>query len=88
MQEKTMVNDVLSMVKSSKATYAQVIFGMRKPTLRSRLQQIRNDCETSQYELYKLAQTKGFYKPASAAPDNEVSSKDTVTSSWQMRHMR
>ncbi len=72
MQEKTMVNDALSMVKSSLTTYANTITECANPNLRSTIQQIRNSCETSQYELYKLAESKGFYKPASMAPDTEV----------------
>ncbi len=72
MQDKIMVNDALSMVKSSMTTYAGVISECANPTLRSAIQQIRNNCETSQYELFKLAQSKGFYKPATMANDNDV----------------
>ena len=72
MQEKTMVNDALSMVKSSLTNYANTISECSNPNLRSTFQQIRDKCETSQYELYKLAETKGFYKPAAMANDNEV----------------
>jgi spore coat protein CotF len=72
MQEKAMVNDALSMVKSSLTTYANVISECSNPNLRSSIQQIRNNCETSQYELYKLAQTKGYYQPAKMADDTEV----------------
>ena len=72
MQEKVMVNDALSMVKSSLATYAQVISECANPQLRSTIQQIRNSDENSQYELYKLAQSKGFYQPALMADDNLV----------------
>jgi spore coat protein CotF len=72
MQEKAMVNDALSMVKSSLTTYANVISECSNPNLRSSIQQIRNNCETSQYELYKLAQTKGYYQPATMADDTEV----------------
>ncbi len=72
MQEKTMVNDALSTLKSSLTTYATVISECANPTLRSAIQQIRNNCETSQYELFKLAQTKGYYQPAQAAPNQDV----------------
>ncbi|ATW25264.1 spore coat protein [Candidatus Formimonas warabiya] len=72
MQEKVMVSDALSMVKSSLATYAQVISECANPNLRSAIQQIRNNCETSQYELFKLAQSKGFYQPATMADDSQV----------------
>lgn len=73
MQEKEMVNDALSMVKSSLTTYANVISECANTSLRSKIQQIRNTCETSQYELFKLAETKGFYQPAAQATESEIS---------------
>ncbi|MGX8709471.1 MAG: spore coat protein [bacterium] len=72
MQEKTMVNDALSMEKSDLTFYANAISECSNQSLRSALQQIRNKCETSQYELYKLAETKGFYKPAAQANEQEI----------------
>jgi spore coat protein CotF len=72
MQDKIMINDTLSMVKSSITNYATVISECSNPSLRTAIQQIRNNCETSQYELFKLAQSKGFYQPAMMANDNEV----------------
>lgn len=72
LQEKAMVNDALSQVKSSLTTYANVISECSNPNLRQAIQQIRNNCETSQYELYQIAQQKGFYQPATMADNNEV----------------
>ncbi len=71
-QDKTMVNDALSMMKSSLTFYATTISECSNLQLRSALQQIRNNCETSQYDLYKMAETKGFYKPAISANDNDI----------------
>lgn len=71
-QEKAMVNDALSSVKSSLTMYANTISECANPTLRSTMQQIRDKCENSQYELYKMAQAKGYYKPAIMAKDDEV----------------
>lgn len=71
-QEKAMVNDALSSVKSSLTFYANTISECANPMLRTTIQQIRDKCEASQYELYKLAQTKGYYKPAVMAKDDEV----------------
>ncbi len=71
--EKAMVNDALASVKGSLTTYATVISECSNPNLRQAIQQIRNSCETSQYELYQIAQSKGFYQPATMADDNEVS---------------
>ena len=77
LQDKTMVNDALSSVKSSLTFYANTIAECANPNLRSTNQQIRNNCETSQYELYKLAQSKGFYKPAIMANDTEIQQTKT-----------
>ena len=72
LQDKTMVNDALSMEKSGLMSYGTAISECANPNLRSTLQQIRNNCEASQYELYKLAQSKGYYKPAMMANDSDV----------------
>lgn len=67
-----MINDALASVKSSLTFYSNTISECANPSLRSTIQQIRDKCEVSQYELYKLAETKGFYKPAVVAKDDEV----------------
>ena len=72
LREKEMVNDALSAVKSELTFYANVISECANPTLRSTIQQIRNNCETSQYELFQLASSKGYYKPAAQASDTEI----------------
>lgn len=72
MQDKVMINDALASVKSSLTMYATAISECENLNLRSTIQQIRNSCETSQYDLFKLAQSKGFYKPAALANDTEV----------------
>jgi spore coat protein CotF len=72
LQEKAMVNDTLGSVKAGLTTYANVISECSNPNLRQTIQQIRNSDEASQFELYKLAQSKGFYQPATMADDNEV----------------
>ena len=40
--------------------------------LRQTIQQIRNNDESFQYELFKIAQTKGYYKPAQQATPTEI----------------
>lgn len=72
MQDKDMVNDALSMLNSSITGYANVISQTNNPQLRQTIQQIRNNCEQGQYELYKIAEQKGFYKPASQARQDEI----------------
>jgi len=72
LQEKEMVNDALSAAKSELTFYANAISECSNPKLRSAIQQIRNSCETSQYELYQLASSKGYYKPSAQASDSEI----------------
>lgn len=77
LQDKTMVNDELSSVKSSLTNYATTISECSNPNLRATIQQIRNNCETSQFELFQLAQSKGYYKPATMANDTDVAQVKT-----------
>lgn len=72
MLEKYMVNDILSQVNSSIGTYANVITQASCPEFRKAIQDMRNQCETFQYELYKVAQSKGYYQPAEMATPQEV----------------
>ena len=72
MDEKTMVNDILDGVKASLTTYQGVISEAENINLRQTIQQIRNSDESLQYELFKVAQSKGYYKPAQPATVTEI----------------
>jgi spore coat protein CotF len=72
LQEKEMVNDALSSIKSGLTAYETAITECSNMQLRSALQQIRNSDENSQYELYKIAESKGFYKAAQMANDSDI----------------
>lgn len=72
MQDKEMVNDVLSQLNSSLTGYANVISQASNQQFRQTIQQIRNSCETFQYDLYKVAEQKGFYKPAQQAEQKDI----------------
>ena len=48
--------------------------------LRQTIQQIRNNDESFQFELFKVAQSKGYYKPAQKATTTEI---DTVKTELQ-----
>ena len=78
MLEKYMVNDVLSQVNSSLGTYAGVIAQASCPEFRKTIQDIRNSCETFQYDLYKVAQSKGYYQPAEMAKPEEIESVKNI----------
>ena len=72
MDEKTMVNDILSGVKSSLTAYQTAISETENMALRQAFQQMRNGDESFQYELFKIAETKGYYKPAQPASETEI----------------
>ena len=72
MDEKTMVNDILAGVKSSLTAYQTAISETENMQLRQTFQQIRNNDESFQYELFKTAEAKGYYKPAQKASQTEV----------------
>lgn len=80
MEEKTMVNDILDGVKAELTTYQGAISECENMQLRQTLQQIRNNDESFQYEMFKIAQTKGYYKPAAKATQTEI---NTVKSDVQ-----
>ena len=72
MDEKTMVNDILNGVKSGLTTYQTVISETENMQLRQTIQQLRNGDESFQYELFKIAEAKGYYKSAQPASMNEI----------------
>ena len=77
MDEKVMVNDILSGVKSDLTAYQTAISESENMNLRQTFQQIRNNDESIQYELFKVAETKGYYKPAQKATSTEIETVKT-----------
>ena len=80
MDEKTMVNDILGSVKADLTAYQTAISESENMNLRQTFQQIRNNDESFQYELFKIATSKGYYKPAAKATVTEI---DTVKNEMQ-----
>ena len=80
MDEKTMVNDILGSVKADLTAYQTAISEAENMQLRQTFQQIRNNDESFQYELFKIATSKGYYKPAAKATVTEI---DTVKNEMQ-----
>ena len=72
MDEKTMVNDTLDGVKANLTKYQSFISEAENMQLRQTIQTMRNSDESFQYELFKVAQTKGYYKPAQQATTTEI----------------
>lgn len=72
MEEKAIVNDVLSSVKSSIKEYSSAITETANLELRQTFQNLRNSDESFQYELFKLAESKGYYIPAENSKPEEI----------------
>jgi spore coat protein CotF len=72
MNEKDMVNDYLTMIKSSLTTYANVISETNNQELRATFQQLRNQDEQRQYQIYQTAVQKQYYKPAAFAQSADI----------------
>lgn len=72
MEEKYMVNDILEGVKSSLKDYEGAIIETANMELRQTFQNLRNSTESFQYELFKLAESKGYYTPAENAKTEEI----------------
>lgn len=74
MQEKTMVSDALSSINSGLKSYGDMISQTEHMQLRQTLQKLRNETETSQYELFTLAKSKNYYEPAQCASQDDIKS--------------
>ena len=83
MEEKTMVNDILGNVKADLTAYQTAISESENIQLRQTFQQIRNNDESFQYELFKVANAKGYYKPAQKATVTEIETVKT-----ELQHLR
>lgn len=72
MEEKYMVNDILECAKNSITTYSNAITEASDMNFRQTMQNLRNNTESFQYELFKLAESKGYYIPAEPAKQAEI----------------
>lgn len=78
MQEKVMVADALGSINSGLKTFGDMISQTENQQLRQTLIQMRNETETSQYELYTLAKGKGYYHPAQMAKEDEITNVKSI----------
>jgi spore coat protein CotF len=72
MVEKTMVVDTLVSINGELTRFAEMITQTENQELKQTLKQIRNQCESSQEELYKIARSKSYYVPAAQATSEEI----------------
>ena len=73
MEEKAIVNDVLESTKACLKDFEGAIIETANMELRQTFQNLRNSSESFQYELFKLAESKGYYVPAQNATQEEIS---------------
>ncbi len=82
MKDQDMVNDILSGAKASIGSYTTAITECSNQQLRSTLQTLRNEAEQMQYQIYQMAEQKGWYMPAPQANKNDVQQiKNSLSSS-------
>lgn len=72
MNEKDMVNDTLTQLKSSLTGYQNIISEASNQQFRQEVKTMRDNCEKFHFDLYNLAEQKGYYQPAGPANQSEV----------------
>lgn len=72
MQERDILLDLLSGTKHSINCYTHAIMEGSNQQLRSTFQTLRNEAEQMQYQLYQMAEQKGYYHPAPDANQNDI----------------
>ncbi len=77
MQEKDMVLDALNTTKASLNAYQTAIIESNSEVVRNTFQQMRNGDEQFQYNLYKVANKKGYYQTPAPADQSEVMQSKT-----------
>lgn len=77
MREQDIVNDVLAGTKASINCYTTAIMECSNQQLRSTLQTLRNEAEQMQYQIYQMAEQKGYYMPAPPANQNDINQVKT-----------
>ena len=81
MQDRDMVNDILAGTKSSINVYTHAIMESSNQQLRNTLIQLRDEAEKMQYQIYQMAEQKGWYMPAPQANQADVNKIKTSLSS-------
>lgn len=83
MQEQVMVSDTLNSINSGLKSLTDMIQQTEHQQLRQTLQQMRNQGETCQYELFNIARNKNYYQPAAKATEEQITSVKSLVSSIQ-----
>lgn len=82
MQDRDIVNDLLGGAKASINSYTVAIVESSSQQLRSTFQTLRDEAEQMHYQLFQMAQQKGYYMPAPPAHQEDVQKvKSTLSAS-------
>jgi len=81
MQEQAMVTDALNSINNGIKALSEMIVQTDNQELRQTLQQMRNQAETCQYEIYTIAKSKNYYQPARQVSQQEIDSLKSTLSS-------
>lgn len=84
LNERDMINDAIAMTKQSIHCYQNAIVECANQQLRSTLQQLRNEAEQFQYQLFQIAEQKGYYRPSPMAKADDIQQVKSGLSSAQM----
>lgn len=82
MNEKDMVNDILSIIKTSMCDYTKAIGECSDQNLRQTLQLLRNEAEQFHFQLSQIATQKGYYKPAQQASQQDIQQVKSEFQVW------
>lgn len=80
LDEKTMVADTLAGINGELVRYGEMIPQTENMQLKQVLKQFRNQCETSQEEIYQLARSKQYYVPPQCQTAEEIQHVRSVLS--------
>ena len=72
MEEKDMVNDILENSSNFLKEYEACIVETKNMELRKLLQNLKNNYESFQYEIEKLAESKGYSVSEETATKDEI----------------
>ena len=72
MEEKYMILDTINSLKASLLEYQKTIYETENTNLRQKIQKIRDNYETFQFEIEKLAKQKGYLIDLKKVSDEEI----------------
>lgn len=72
MEEKYMVNDILQNSKEFVKSLDETILESNNLEFRQMIISLRNSAESFEGELYKIAESKGYYSSSPKAEENEI----------------